>query len=50
MTDPQLRGSLYIGGEWLATDRTFEVTNPYDGSLVDEVHLADEKTMVRLAS
>ncbi len=36
---------LYIGGEWLATDRTFEVTNPYDGSLVDEVHLADEQTM-----
>jgi len=36
---------LYIGGEWLATDRTFEVTNPYDGSLVDEVHLADEHTM-----
>lgn len=36
---------LYVGGKWLATDKTFEVLNPYDGSVVDEVHLADEKTM-----
>jgi len=36
---------LYIGGEWLATNETFDVTNPYDGSLVDKVHLADSQTI-----
>jgi glyceraldehyde-3-phosphate dehydrogenase (NADP+) len=36
---------LYVGGEWLATDKTFEVKNPYDGSTVEEVHLADAQTI-----
>ncbi len=32
---------LYIGGEWLATKKKYKVHNPYDGSVVDEVHMAE---------
>ncbi len=36
---------LYINGEWVDTGRTFKVFNPYDRSVVDEVCLADDKTI-----
>ena len=40
---------LYIGGEWIETGDTFEVLNPYDGSVVDEVFLADEAAISKAA-
>lgn len=36
---------LYINGEWVDTGRKFKVLNPYDQSVVDDVCLADDKTI-----
>ena len=35
---------IYVGGKWVETERKMEVLNPYDGSVIDEVFFADEKT------
>ncbi|RMG60196.1 MAG: aldehyde dehydrogenase family protein [Deltaproteobacteria bacterium] len=34
------RGRLYIDGKWVSSRKTFDVINPYDGSLVGTVPLA----------
>jgi glyceraldehyde-3-phosphate dehydrogenase (NADP+) len=32
---------MYVGGQWVAKEKTIEVRNPYDGSVVDTVPRAD---------
>ena len=29
---------LYIGGEWLASSETMEITSPYNGEVIAKVH------------
>ncbi|MCB0993781.1 MAG: NAD-dependent succinate-semialdehyde dehydrogenase [Acidimicrobiales bacterium] len=40
-------GRCYIGGEWVGTDRTFEVTNPADGTVVGAAADADAALATR---
>ncbi|KAB1642310.1 aldehyde dehydrogenase family protein [Gulosibacter chungangensis] len=38
---------MYIAGEWVGSDRSQSVINPFDGSIVDEVPLADASAIER---
>jgi acyl-CoA reductase-like NAD-dependent aldehyde dehydrogenase len=38
---------FYLNGKWEARDQVFEVTNPYDGSLIDTVPKATEADIER---
>ena len=51
MTTPELRGSLYINGEWCeaASGRTISVTNPATEETICEVASCRRRCTVRIS-